>query len=46
MAQMLKAAGNELFFYSNYDKEDAENRMAGLTPDISFCTNAIFLKEY
>ena len=27
VAQMLKAAGNELFFYSNYDKEDAENRM-------------------
>jgi hypothetical protein len=24
---MLKAAGNELFFYSNYDKEEAENRM-------------------
>ena len=27
VAQMLKAAGNELFFYSNYDKENAENRM-------------------
>lgn len=27
VAQMLKAAGNELFFYSNYDKVDAENRM-------------------
>ena len=27
VAQMLKTAGNELFFYSNYDKEDAENRM-------------------
>lgn len=27
VAQMLKAAGNELFFYSNYDKEEAENRM-------------------
>ena len=27
VAQMLKASGNELFFYSNYDKEDAENRM-------------------
>ena len=27
VAQMLKAAGNELFFYSNYDKEAAENRM-------------------
>ena len=24
---MLKASGNELFFFSNYDKEDAENRM-------------------
>ncbi len=24
---MLKAAGNKLFFYSNYDKKDAENRM-------------------
>jgi hypothetical protein len=23
----LKASGNELFFYSNYDKEEAENRM-------------------
>ena len=27
VAQMLKTVGNELFFYSNYDKEDAENRM-------------------
>jgi len=27
VSQMLKTAGNELFFYSNYDKEDAENRM-------------------
>ena len=27
VAQMLRASGNELFFYSNYDKEDAENRM-------------------
>ena len=27
VAQMLKAAGLELFFYSNYDKEEAENRM-------------------
>ena len=27
VAQMLKAAGNELFFYSNYDKEEPENRM-------------------
>ena len=27
VAQMLKASGNELFFYSNYDKEEAENRM-------------------
>ena len=27
VAQMLKAAGHDLFFYSNYDKEDAENRM-------------------
>ena len=27
VAQMLKAAGHELFFYSNYDKEEAENRM-------------------
>ncbi len=27
VAQMLKAAGHELFFYSNYDKEKAENRM-------------------
>ena len=27
VAQMLKASGNELFFYSNYDKEAAENRM-------------------
>ena len=27
VAQMLKATGNELFFYSNYDKEEAENRM-------------------
>lgn len=27
VAQMLKAAGNELFFYSNYDKADADNRM-------------------
>jgi len=27
VAQMLRASGNELFFYSNYDKEDAESRM-------------------
>ena len=27
VAQMLKAAGNELFFYLNADKEDADNRM-------------------
>ncbi|MBR4678258.1 MAG: ATP-binding protein [Bacteroidales bacterium] len=27
VAQMLKAAGNELFFYSNYDKAEADNRM-------------------
>jgi len=27
VAQMLKASGKELFFYSNYDKEIAENRM-------------------
>ena len=27
VAQMLKAAGHELFFYSNYDKGEAENRM-------------------
>ena len=27
VAQMLKAADHELFFYSNYDKEEAENRM-------------------
>ena len=27
VAQMLKASGNQLFFYSNYDKEVAENRM-------------------
>ena len=27
VAQMLRAAGSELFFYSNYDKETAENRM-------------------
>ena len=27
VAQMLKASGHELFFYSNYDKKDAENRM-------------------
>lgn len=27
VAQMLKAAGHVLFFYSNYDKEEAENRM-------------------
>lgn len=27
VAQMLKAAGHKLFFYSNYDKEEAENRM-------------------
>ena len=27
VAQMLKASGNELFFYANYDKEVAENRM-------------------
>lgn len=27
VAQMLKTSGNNLFFYSNYDKEAAENRM-------------------
>lgn len=27
VAQMLRAAGNELFFYSNYDKENADSRM-------------------
>lgn len=27
VAQMLAATGKKLFFYSNYDKEDAENRM-------------------
>jgi len=27
VAQMLRAAGHKLFFYSNYDKENAENRM-------------------
>lgn len=27
VAQMLKASGKELFFYSNYDKEEAKNRM-------------------
>ena len=27
VAQMLKAADNKLFFYNNYDKENAENRM-------------------
>ena len=27
VAQMLKTSGKELFFYSNYDKEEAENRM-------------------
>ena len=27
VAQMLKVAGNELFFYSNYDKEEPGNRM-------------------
>ena len=27
VAQMLRAAGHQLFFYSNYDKEDASNRM-------------------
>ena len=27
VAQMLKASGQKLFFYSNYDKEAAENRM-------------------
>ena len=27
VAQMLKSSGKELFFYSNYDKEEAENRM-------------------
>ena len=27
VAQMLKVTGNKLFFYSNYDKEEAENRM-------------------
>lgn len=27
VAQMLRTAGHSLFFYSNYDKEDANNRM-------------------
>ena len=27
VAQMLKATNKKLYFYSNYDKEDAENRM-------------------
>ena len=27
VAQMLKASGQDLFFYSNYDKENVENRM-------------------
>ena len=27
VAQMLRTAGHSLFFYSNYDKEDASNRM-------------------
>lgn len=27
VAQMLKASGNKLFFYSNTDKEDADSRM-------------------
>lgn len=27
VAQMLKASGNELFFYFNADKEDADSRM-------------------
>lgn len=27
VAQMLRAAGHKLFFYSNYDKEDASSRM-------------------
>ncbi len=27
VAQMLKAAGHKLFFYSSYDKNEAENRM-------------------
>ncbi len=27
VAQMLKTAGSQLFFYNNYDKEEAENRM-------------------
>lgn len=27
VAQMLKTAGSKLFFYNNYDKEEAENRM-------------------
>ena len=27
VAQMLKASDKKLFFYSNYDKEEAENRM-------------------
>lgn len=27
VAQMLKASGNKLFFYSNADKEDADSRM-------------------
>lgn len=27
VAQMLKASGKKLYFFSNYDKDDAENRM-------------------
>jgi predicted AAA+ superfamily ATPase len=27
VAQMLRTAGHSLFFYSNYDKDDAANRM-------------------
>ena len=27
VAQMLKTAGSKLFFYNNYDKKEAENRM-------------------
>ena len=27
VAQMLRASGHELFFYTNYDKEESDNRM-------------------
>ena len=27
VAQMLRASGHELFFYTNYDKEKSDNRM-------------------